>query len=46
VVSDEFILPLEEGFEYGLRVSMSALVGDPDLYPWVYRLSKLKLRSM
>jgi len=27
-------------------VSTSALVGDPDLYPQVYRLSKLKLRSV
>jgi hypothetical protein len=29
-----------------LRVSTSALVGDPDPYPQVYSLSKLKLRSM
>jgi hypothetical protein len=29
-----------------LRVSTSAPVGDPDPYPWVYRLSKLKLRSV
>jgi len=29
-----------------VRVSTSALVGDPDLYPRVYRLSKLKLRSV
>jgi hypothetical protein len=30
----------------GLRVSMSAPVGDPDPYPQVYRFSKLKLRSI
>ena len=29
-----------------LRVSMSALMGDPDLYPQVYRLSKFKHKSM
>ena len=29
-----------------IRVSMSALMGDPDPYPWVYRLPKLKLRSV
>ena len=28
-----------------LRVSTSAPMGDPDLYPQVYRLSKFKLRS-
>jgi hypothetical protein len=33
-------------FILALRVSTSALVGDPDLYLWVYRLSKLKLRSV
>jgi len=29
-----------------IRVSTSALVGDPDPYPQVYRLTKFKLRSM
>jgi hypothetical protein len=29
-----------------LRVSTSAPVGDLDLYPQVYRISKLKLRSV
>ena len=30
----------------GLRVNTSAPVGDPDLYLWVYILSKLKPRSV
>src|SRR6202521_1418400 len=29
-----------------IRVSMSALMGDPDPYLWVYRLPKLKLKSV
>jgi hypothetical protein len=34
------------GIMLNVRVSTSALVGDLDPYPQVYRLSKLKLRSV
>jgi len=50
VMNDElemfYRLPQEDFDTCDLRVSTSALVGDPDPYLRVYRLSKLELRSI